>query len=516
MRSLLILFAFILPVQLWSQRLTGVLTDAKSNQVLSYGSIYNLNQERGSISDDQGNFSIEYKEGDQIRFSYVGYESRVISPNLGDSVIILELTPNIHELSEFEVSAKSDQLYDLILNSRKHFSNEELNSKAYFELESFVDAEKVELVEAFYNAETKGANIRSRSIKNGRIGSSFHPKLSGQFVSHETSEAIVMHRVDNDNLWFPGNPFEKTKRQLKKDYDLLLIGKSNGSRPVYKLECLPTQPRSNFKCQVWIDSISNAVLRLEMSIENPIDHPFVALGEDSMLVNDFQINLDFELYKSEAILKSKSFHYDFYYQTRRSNQPNVSFSVKTDAVLYLYGLNNGFDLPKFRLPPPENSDYRQILAVPYNSFFWDNITEYRLLNKKAENDRFIAAHSIRSSKPCQRADNRFFEAEYYSWKTKRLILKEVDSIPNSNLESSLPANMYKLSAQIYLDINEFNDSIDHLSASIFDPYESFVYYPIEPRILCLVNIYFDLVEVQRLKFEGSLSANMNRYEILGA
>ena len=56
---------------------------------------------------------------------------------------------------------------------------------------------------------------------------------------------------------------------------------------------------------------------------------------------------------------------------------------------------------------------------------------------------------------------------------------------------------YNLSGKIYLDINLLDDSTQIISSTILDPFESFFYYPTTIKSTAFLNMYFDIVEIQR-------------------
>ena len=99
----------------------------------------------------------------------------------------------------------------------------------------------------------------------------------------------------------------------------------------------------------------------------------------------------------------------------------------------------------------------------------------------------------------------FFQEPYIRWSTNRIIFKE--SIPDSLLDRSkvgLTDRNYNLSAKVFFDVNTYRDSTNIVTCAIFDPYESYYLLPIDTVTHCFINIYFDLIEIERRKFEASL------------
>jgi TonB-linked SusC/RagA family outer membrane protein len=104
---LLSLFALVLmtsKVQAQDTKVKGNVTDAASNTALSGVSIKMLKTGAITTSDAEGNFSIPAVKGDQVEFSFIGYNSFVYSFT-GASFISIQLTPTASQLGDVVVTA---------------------------------------------------------------------------------------------------------------------------------------------------------------------------------------------------------------------------------------------------------------------------------------------------------------------------------------------------------------------------------------------------------------------------
>ncbi len=63
---------------------------------------------------------------------------------------------------------------------------------------------------------------------------------------------------------------------------------------------------------------------------------------------------------------------------------------------------------------------------------------------------------------------------------------------------------YELNAQIYLDINKVKDSTQVVTATYYDSFISFYNLSINNNVHAFINIYFDLVEIERLKLQDQI------------
>lgn len=208
-------------------------------------------------------------------------------------------------------------------------------------------------------------------------------------------------------------------------------------------------------------------------------------------------------------------HVDFDYTILYKNRKGRKYLIQTRAVLHNYDFNNEFTLPSFETGEHSLSDYRMIEAAPYNSFFWDNNDELSVPERKNKNNLFfndpeLMHHSGKVKTFTHDPYNRgFFEAPYFRWNGDRIcfIYQPKDSIKNIAKKDEFvtaPVNLYKLKVHLYMDINEYNDSLHVLTATVFDPYESFYKYPMDSMSNCFLNIYFDVTEIQRREFEKEI------------
>jgi len=67
--------------------------------------------------------------------------------------------------------------------------------------------------------------------------------------------------------------------------------------------------------------------------------------------------------------------------------------------------------------------------------------------------------------------------------------------------------LYKLSSQIFLDINTINDTHYCTSYSVFNIADSYIRVANDAAIRIFTNIYFDIIEIERRKMQEKLDAN---------
>ena len=99
-----------------------------------------------------------------------------------------------------------------------------------------------------------------------------------------------------------------------------------------------------------------------------------------------------------------------------------------------------------------------------------------------------------------------YEAPYVIWKGNRIIFK-----PFTESESISQLNEYNLKAKIYLDFNQYSDSSNILTKTILDPYETYFKPELDTLSHCFINIYFDLIEIERRKLEKRIAKSDRSY-----
>lgn len=107
-----------------SQKINGIVIDSNTKEPLPGASIYFNNTTIGTISNSEGEFSIEYNEKlkTQLIISFVGYESLVLSDFFFKEDLVISLTESLNVLEEVELSSNDNWTRELKLEEfKKHF-----------------------------------------------------------------------------------------------------------------------------------------------------------------------------------------------------------------------------------------------------------------------------------------------------------------------------------------------------------------------------------------------------------
>jgi hypothetical protein len=556
MKTAKLIFALVIsiyPFLLYSQvnliassehSIEGRILDKKNKQPIAYAHIYNKTTGKGTISNLEGYFKLNIKSlSDIVQISMIGYKNAQLSLDSKHDFYQVYLEESVLLLKEVKVIAEDKSyLYDLLNDCKKNQSTAIDTSKVYYELKSFVDSQQVELVECFYNGTLSGYDLEDLELKYGRIALQTQNKKL--FVSVETSRVISMMKLFDRNQYLPYSPLELSKRKLKKQYYLNLENKyyNDNHDSIYVVKFSPKDSLHNcFNGQVWINFSKKSIIKIKLICLNASEYPFLPISStDSIKKVDMEITKSFQDINGIMFFK----HIDFIYHITYQNRDNTVYNVSTNAILYTYDFHSAFLFPYFEFDnassngiqysinfisnsidsSPYNSnynlsDYLKINAMPYNDFFWKNNEELKLNEQQNKNELFYDDyHSItnKSSYPLnQIIEQGLSEHPYLTWSEKRISNREFTAhkpITNDPNVNSINSHIHieeecNVNVKLFFDLNLLKDTVLFITTAILDPYKSYYNLPINNRVLCFINIYFDLVEIERRRLEKEIDAS---------
>lgn len=504
----------------------GQLIDKRTKDVLPYAHVYNLRTKIGSVTDENGYFGFgDNKIGDTLSVSFIGYIPQLVILD-SDIHLQIELQENTQELSEVTLEYdNSDYLYKLIYDCGKSKNNAKAQGKAYYELQSKIDGKQVELVENFYNAKIKGYDLENLKLKVGRLGIQTH-KAGGVLLSLESSVAVMMSKLKEDNEYFYKTPFQLSYRQLKNTYDLYKTKTyKEGNDKIIVIRFSPkTKETEVFHGIVWINERTNQILKITLDCEDCKTHPFRVVTHDERRINtvDLHITKTFKPEQEGVVLD----HIDFTYQINYSRK-QYDINLETRVLIHMYNFNELFYTPKYNATNEfrHSQDYRLIGEAPYNIFFWDNHNEFTVFDKDNTNSIFYNhPNTIKGEEllhhfktPKNNKERKFFEHPSFTWSKKRLRFAKPrgDSTQDDGknkeymgaYNGQFKSEMYKFYGKIYLDRNTYNGKTDVLVESIFDSSRSYYKLPVDWKVQVFVNMYFDLVEIEKRKLVDLIQAS---------
>lgn len=505
MKSNLVLVLTLLSFcTLYSQTVVnGKLLDAETKFPILYANIGIAHTGMGTISNADGDFRLEVSNAtDTIVCSFIGYETLKVPASAFPQNGLLYLAPKAFSLATTVISANSF-LYDVVSKCRSQKPQKSYTAKTYYALDSYMNGYPVEMLECYYNGQFSGMQIEFLKLKSGKIYLADYYKH--YFTNLETSKAIVSMHILSYNNYFPSTPFELKRNKLMETYNLHLMDKFRDVGTIYKIAFEPKADSSRFfNGEVWIDSTTNSILKVHLQAKNAQPQPFLPFWEkDSITRVDLDIHQTFKRQNGQLFFDVVHFNYEMQYKDR-NKQINI---IQTNGIIRVYDLENRFILPFYEYDA-EASDYRKISEFPYNDFFWQHRDSVLLTEKQLQDKQYFEKYgTVFNSLMLTPIKKTFFQDNNIVWSAKnRIHIKELnDSTQKSIATPTLPSSMYKLNVQLFLDINQTGDKIHTLTKTIFDVFDSYYRLPMDVNADCFANIYFDLVETQRLELEKEIT-----------
>src|SRR5690606_6129085 len=124
---------------------------------------------------------------------------------------------SVNTLEEVTIRFDEERLYKILLACKKELLDRKATtSKAYYQLETKINTDPVEMLEGYYNARVKGSTIEKLSYKNGRVGLS---KYDGRyFASMNTSKAIQYLDLTKESSFLPDIPLQMDLKKMMESY----------------------------------------------------------------------------------------------------------------------------------------------------------------------------------------------------------------------------------------------------------------------------------------------------------
>lgn len=485
---------------------------------IPYVKIFNLSNQKGTISNEEGYFRLPITElTDHIRISCMGYLHATIQLKGDQPFYMIYLREENRTLNEVVIEPKDNSyLYRLIAECQKNVPKIRRTAKAYYELKSYFDTAQIELVEGFYNVAIQGYDIDHLDLKAGRLAlQNYQDRF---FASLESSRAISQLKTVETNSYFPISPLELKKKDLKNSFYLTLESKylNEDKDSIYQINFSPKNDNGEFyRGKLWINKSEKTLQKINLICDLCKKHPFLPLFPSDSIENvNFNITKTFIEIDGEMVFNYIDFYYVIDYKSRVGLSNESAFQIKTNAVVYAYDFDEKFNILTADLLPENASDYRKFNALPYNSFFWNYNDEYRMNSEADENTKFFSSTAsltnISIFKTLPNKNTGFFEHPFIQWSPNRVLFKEFisDTLPSVNSTGVIYDN-YHLKVNFYIDLNQYADSVDIKTAVILNPYESFYHLPIDNVTQCFINIYFDVCEIHRRKLQANLDENSN-------
>ncbi|NLA23397.1 MAG: carboxypeptidase-like regulatory domain-containing protein [Bacteroidales bacterium] len=539
------LFFTLLPNLLFSQiNITATVKDLQNSEVLPYCNVSIVGTNKGTITNADGVFSIVVKsKNDILEFSFIGYKKIRLTAKSILKHQIVKLEKQSINLQEVTIAGSDDFLYSMLINCRRKLNrnNKRTVSKAYFGLESETSGKPAEFLECYFNSELQGQKIIDLILKNGRLAHNILDHSISQNI--ETSKAIILFNITNDNSFYPIIPTQLTKTQMMKKFHLFLIPADSS---MFRIGFLPkTKDGSHFSGEYWIDKKTMLLRKISLNIEDAKVYPFATIVDDKMDSINLGITITYKITNKTMCPELITFDYSYRIQRRtggalywgplKNNGTAYddmtvmeqiaefkSYNVK--SVLYFYDFKKLFIAPFFEYDT-DISDYAKLTLIPYNPKFWEynkaillNKEQKRKINFITDEDYKFISKEDQYGKDFMLDERVFifqdtvkYSGLYTFWHHNKRVFIDKSMHNNKTADKheliDLPiSSLIKFKVQILLDIVEAEDSLICSSYTVFEDLNSYYKKPIDPNSNVLLNIFFDICEIEREKMQSILDS----------
>jgi hypothetical protein len=492
------------------QTIQGTLVSSENNSPLAFAKIKVLGENRGAISNEDGAFELKnLMASDSLRISHYSVASRTVSVQYFLEQDTLVFSKRFQEINAIEITASKGALLELFDIARiKIDRSDAVDSKSYFSLESSEEGTPVELIEAYYQAKTRGGRIEDLVLKNGRIGMS---SLDNEyFVSLSTTQFLQdynLHKAAGSK--FPQNPLMLSLRKIKNLYNYTVTSINDG---ILTVEFTPKKAINRgalFPSKVYLDKANERITRVEFAKDDLRTHPFKEINpSDTIRRLDFFVAYSFSEDEASRLERIElDYRMDYESKTGMKN-------MQSNGILLFHDTRSAFSLPLYPESVKLFSDYDKIVSQPYNEFFWSTNEAISPSEKKETYKRYFETHGVLLNfNELSTINPKVFAERIVPWSTDRIQLYQMNDQKAFSLASNqakdfqnkvLLSDLYELSGFIYVDRNTHGDSVNLEVHTLINLEESFYYLQRTPRTVCFLNIYYDLIEIHRRKLSEKL------------
>ena len=464
-------------------------------------------------------FVIRAGVNDTLVFSSLTYQKKKVPAQLLLLNGQVELQPAERLIQEVTIVAQDERAYQLLAKSRKAMiKTTERKSKAYYALSTQVSAQPVEMLECYYTASLDENRVSELVFKNGRVA--LAPRNNGYFVSLDISRAFSLLNLLYPTARMPVNPFQLALKPLRKHFTAKFEESYDSLHPVQVVSFRSVDERNGFSGRAHILTTNNLPLKIELEIKDAALHPFKPLFSSAQILGAAMRLTKVYEYRNDSLF---THHIDFDYDLNYADESEQR-QITSSGLLYFYDYHQPF-LPVLFQNSSESSDYKKISSLSYNEEFWNDNHVLAPSSAIRSHLRYLQANGISlnykdalkvSAGPEKR---EYMEINDVLWSADKRLSISGDHIHNDTSASAKSANgttfladRYYFNASVYVDANPVGDSLQHFSASVFNIEES--YYNLQTDMFtdCVLNIYFDLVEIERRKMEEEIARDPNSWQ----
>jgi hypothetical protein len=478
--------------------------DAGTRSPLPYATVLLQGTTRGTITNSEGWFSL-YVEGpkDSLRFSFVGYRTRVLPLNIALDGQDIRMERAVHELGEAVIRPGED-LYKLVVAASNWLRRApEVKAKLFFGLETHCAEQPVEVLNAYFNATFKSAVLRDITFKQGTIG--IAPKDGRHFINYNTAGAFALMDIHAPGERFPLSPFAfADPRKLRTYYLVERVSIGSGPDAVDHLRATPRENAAGaFELDLWLTAGKEEVQAFELRCTECPRQPFIPLFDHGRIdAVDMRYRQTWSR-EGRAYPEVTELEYHVTY-----TGPGFTERFRSHAIMHAFDRGRHF-LPTLFPWRKGMEEYPMIAWMPPDSAFWKRMTPPVPTERQQRDREFVMENDL--------ARNTWFDSlrlhydhlrpHYLAWSADRpLNMDHLIGGPLVRPNDTRKTPPVRLRTHIYLDLDTTGGELRHRSIAVFDAGASWYnYLPLIAEDQALVNLFFDICEMERRAMEKRLA-----------
>jgi hypothetical protein len=523
--NLLLLLISFASIGYGQKNLTGQIKDKTSKEALPYCHVANQTTGKVSLTNEDGIFRIATESpDDKLVITFIGYNALTILAKDFPKNGLIYLTSNSIKIDEMLIVANDEFLYKLLEKCRKkiRYDNKEKSSKTYLRVETMTENEPIEMIESYYNGFLRNATVNRLLLKNGRVG--LTKVDSSAFVSLGTTQALAKLNLTESSQNYPDIPLQFRGRKLRKKFILKRLSNDAKDEVIHFEFTSKQKKQENFEGEIWIHKKTAALLKIILKKQKAKKHPFAPIHPGSRIAKvSLEITQNFNFDGKSSQLSHINLNYDLTFIQQIAAQGNFRvLELRTESLLHFYDYQSLFTLPYYSYLSTHD-DYRKISISPPNPVFWDNNTGMVFSKKEQERLAFLKKEGTVLNFQEDFNGKPFFEHNNIFWNKRRrisalnipirrILTTQVGEFANARTYYSMKATArpaivnepFFFDIQLFMDINTVQDTLHYNTATILDIFGTYNNLPKSDTMSCMVNILFDLCEMERLKLVKSL------------
>lgn len=365
-KVILVILLLVIPTGIMAQlEIKGNIVNSENSESLPFTTIQIQGTNIGTVSNEDGYFELKahFKNTDSVVFSMLSFKTRVLPLQFFKDSSIVYLLPKVYTLKTVNIKPLDEakifqDLGSLLKLYRKN--SETSSAKAYFKLQTALNNEPIEMIEALYNVTSSAKKGPvSMTLKMGRFGQAKHHK----FYSLNTSNQLISLNLfqKNGNDVFPAWCGNLNLNRLEKFYEI------SGFTQYESGYILALHPKTDrlFQVEIAVNSKLNTLENIFLTAYNENLKGYEALDQKDNL--DFgKIKIQVKYYPDRNLINFISMDQEFKYD--HGGHDFMHYHTNVDLLMFDYG-SLFLDPQKFStvdLP----DDYAKFIAYGFDQDFW--------------------------------------------------------------------------------------------------------------------------------------------------